>query len=947
MKKLLSLPPNLVENFHDIAHVSTTEWFCTSDPINKKLGSGGGTIWLLESCQSAEEQEQSDFTQWLAKEKRILIHAGGQSRRLPAYATTGKVLTPIPAFRWERGQRIDQTLLTLQMPLYEKMLEKAPDKLRTMIVSGDVYIRTTESLPEIPDADVICYGLWVDQTLATNHGVFMMNRNTPEVLDYMLQKPSTELLSHSMQTHYSLMDIGIWILSDKAVSLLRARSKENGTCCFYDLYSHFGCALGTHPSKPDAGLQDLRVAILPLSGGEFYHFGTSRELISSTTAIQNLIKDQRFIIQKEVKPHPSIFTQNASVTYQFTEQNQNIWVENSYLSSRWTFTRENIVTGIPECNWTMNLLPGQCVDVVPIGDKHYALRPYGYHDTFSGTVENQATRFLNQPVTQWLQQHHIQPEWLADTTDLQSSKLFPVSTDLDLLGKLLTWMLSDYPSEDLSTAWNVCQRLSASDLSDKANLKRSEAQRIELRKQILPLIAANHNKSIFYQLNLQQIAEEYSAFHLEVPPTLPETTPSITRMRDFMWRAEMLKIQGKDYQKQEERAYRLLQQELIRNTPRPKHTPHLSVYEDQIVWGRSAVRIDLAGGWTDTPPYSISTGGNVVNLAIELNGQPPLQVYVKPCKEPVIICRSIDLGAIERIKTYEELTRYNQVGSPFSIPKAALSLIGFAPSFSQQPYASLREQLMNFGSGIEITLLSAIPAGSGLGTSSILAATVLGALSDFCGMGFDKNEIGYRTLALEQLLTTGGGWQDQYGGELPGIKLLQTNPGFCQTPIVRWLPDTLFSQEEYKACHLLYYTGVTRTAKNILTEIVRNMFLNETKHIALLNEIKEHALDMQDTIQKGNFEHYGKLVRTSWQQNKQLDPGTNPPIIESLCQQIDDLCLGYKLPGAGGGGYMYMVAKDPQAALRIRNLLQTHPLTSSSRFIDMKLSNHGLQISRS
>ena len=122
------------------------------------------------------------------------------------------------------------------------------------------------------------------------------------------------------------------------------------------------------------------------------------------------------------------------------------------------------------------------------------------------------------------------------------------------------------------------------------------------------------------------------------------------------------------------------------------------------------------------PPYSLLFGGNVVNIAIEMNGQPPLQVYVKPSSEPVVICRSIDLGAMERIETFEELKQYDKVGSPFSIPKAALSLAGFLPGFGAETYTSLRQQLEAFGCGIEITLLSAIPAGSGLGTSSILAA---------------------------------------------------------------------------------------------------------------------------------------------------------------------------------------------------------------------------------
>lgn len=143
------------------------------------------------------------------------------------------------------------------------------------------------------------------------------------------------------------------------------------------------------------------------------------------------------------------------------------------------------------------------------------------------------------------------------------------------------------------------------------------------------------------------------------------------------------------------------------------------------------MRIDVAGGWTDTPPYSLYSGGSVVNLAIELNGQPPLQVYVKPCHEFHIVLRSIDMGAVEVIRSYEELQDYKKVGSPFSIPKAALTLAGFSPLFAAESHASLEKHLKAFGSGLEITLLAAIPAGSGLGTSSILASTVLGAINDF------------------------------------------------------------------------------------------------------------------------------------------------------------------------------------------------------------------------
>ena len=80
--------------------------------------------------------------------------------------------------------------------------------------------------------------------------------------------------------------------------------------------------------------------------------------------------------------------------------------------------------------------------------------------------------------------------------------------------------------------------------------------------------------------------------------------------------------------------------------------------------------------------------------------------------------------------------------------------------------------------------------------------------------------------------------------------------------------------------------------------------------------MKGHALDLYEAIQRGNFDEMGRLVGKSWKLNQALDPGTNPEAVEAIIRRIDDYCLGYKLPGAGGGGYLYMVAKDPEAAIR-------------------------------
>ena len=870
MKKLLSLPPNLVGVFHEVTGLPREEYFCTCDPVGHRLGSGGGTAWLLQEAYRNEKGEVkseacSDFEAWLSQENRILIHAGGQSKRLPSYAVSGKVLMPLPVFRWERGQRLSQDLLSVQLPLYEQMMQMAPDSIHTMVVSGDVLNRATQPLQPIPEADVVCYGLWLDASVAKNHGVFVSDRRTPSVLKQMLQKPSVQTLADLQRDHFYMTDIGVWLLSDKAVALLVQRSNGKE----YDLYSEFGCALGTTPTLDDPELRALNVAIVPLNGGEFYHFGTSKEIISSTLRLQNLVNDQREIMHLDRKPHPSIFVQNAITTIPFTEENSNIWIENSFIGPKWHLTHDNVVTGVPENDWEITLEPGECIDVVPVGENDYETRRY-----------------------------------------------------------------------------RIDEPLNSNEVAERANLRRLFSQRQAFRKQNWRAMAKNWRHSVFYQLDLADAVEAFQKYQIPLPEALPEDAPLMTRIHNAMFRGES------------DKAFALLRQGLTQRDGSlgagnidPKE-PSLCVSSDQIVWGRSPVRIDIAGGWTDTPPYCLMEGGNVINFAIELNGQPPLQTYIKPSGEYRIVLRSIDLGAVEVVETNEQLTDFMHVGSPFSIPKAALVLAGFGKMRDEEfgvrnDAHSLSSQLQAFGSGIEITLLSAIPAGSGLGTSSILAATVLGALSDFCGLGWDKNEIGHRTLMLEQMLTTGGGWQDQFGGVLGGVKLLQTGRGFDQSPQVRWLPNDIWTQPEYKACHLLYYTGITRTAKQILAEIVRRMFLNHNEELHLLREMKEHTMAMYEAIQRNDFQKMGRLVRKTWQQNQMLDSGTNPPAVAALTDLIDDLCLGYKLPGAGGGGYLYMIAKDPEAAARIKQILTEQRMNQNARFVEMSLSTTGLQISRS
>lgn len=921
MKKLLSLPPGLVKDFLYAANANKKEYFASCDPIGKKLGSGGGTINLLLDAYHSTSQEKP-FEEWLASEHRILIHAGGQSRRLPAYAPLGKILAPIPVMRWARGQRIDQTLFSLQLPLFERIMEMAGKDQHTLICSGDALVTTPCPIPTYnKSADVICFAIGAPADIAKNHGVFLCNRKNAKSLDFMLQKPSPLKLAELSTTHFFLIDVGIWILSDRAIFKLKKKFEAKGQ---YDLYSEFGCALGNNPSEPDSLLSDLSVDIVSLDKGEFFHFGTTNDMITSAVRLQETVKDGRDILHFGQKPHGNIFTQNSLINYKFNIDNQYIWVENSYVGNDVTFTHHNFLTGFPAQDIKIDLTPGLCLDIVPIGEKSWAVRPYGFNDPMRGACNNPETKFIGKSVKSWMEERDL----TADSTDIQSAEIFGIADDISELQNVIDWMILGKGTKPKSL-------ISADNISNCANIIRLTDQRKSLLTECIKVIYKNRARSVFYQLDLSHIAEIFKEQPKSITIEQEPTTSDIARqLSSAMLIDEMGVTTNKG------NAYDILRNNLISDTLASVQNPTLDIATDQIVWARCPVRIDLAGGWTDTPPHCLLSGGDVVNMAIELNHQQPLQVYIKPCKEHKIILRSIDMGVSEIIQTRKELLTYNKVENAFSIPKAALVIAGFGRK-------ELREELLAFGSGIEITLLSAIPAGSGLGTSSILSSTVLAALSNFAALCWDKNEICRKTLVLEQMLTTGGGWQDQYGGVLHGIKRLTTQSSLDQTPEVRWLPTDIFTDTDKKHLHLLYYTGVRRTAKHILDEIVRGMFLQRSETMYILGQIRENSNVMFDALQRGNINAYAESLQRTWYLNKRIDSGTNPPIIEELISRVNDLTLGYKLPGAGGGGFLYMLAKDEEAAARIKSILTSKPITSTARFVDMTISNNGLMVSRS
>jgi galactokinase/mevalonate kinase-like predicted kinase len=197
------------------------------------------------------------------------------------------------------------------------------------------------------------------------------------------------------------------------------------------------------------------------------------------------------------------------------------------------------------------------------------------------------------------------------------------------------------------------------------------------------------------------------------------------------------------------------------------------------------------------------------------------------------------------------------------------------------------------------------------------------------------------------MLGSGGGWQDQFGGLLPGAKLLETEPGLRQRVSCRWLPSEFFADLLRADRLLLYYTGVTRVAHNVLGEIVRGMFLNDPVRLDLLAAIGANGRACFEAVQRGEIDAFARCVQRSWELNQALDVGTNPPEVAAIVERAAPYASGLKLAGAGGGGFLFVVTHDQQASRRLRRELETAPPNPRARFVQVSVSTSGLEVTRS
>ena len=167
----------------------------------------------------------------------------------------------------------------------------------------------------------------------------------------MLQKPSIEEVGQRAADSLFFIDVGIWVLSHRAMMVLLKKSGwdddyerfRNDHPSEYDLYSDFGLGLGTEPTQSDADLAELTHGVVPMNTAEFYHFGRNSDTIRSCLALQERVNDPQRIHSPLIKPNPAIFVQNSQVNVELDSQMRDLWIENSVIGNFWSLAKQHFL----------------------------------------------------------------------------------------------------------------------------------------------------------------------------------------------------------------------------------------------------------------------------------------------------------------------------------------------------------------------------------------------------------------------------------------------------------------------------------------------------------------------------------------------------------------------------------------------------------------------------
>ncbi|MCQ2386185.1 MAG: fucokinase, partial [Clostridia bacterium] len=318
------------------------------------------------------------------------------------------------------------------------------------------------------------------------------------------------------------------------------------------------------------------------------------------------------------------------------------------------------------------------------------------------------------------------------------------------------------------------------------------------------------------------------------------------------------------------------------------------------------LRVNFGGGWTDTCPHCLEKGGVVLNAAISLNGELPVEVKLVRIPEYKIVFDSRDMDVHGEFTTIDDLQKTGNPYDPFALQKACLLACGIIPCKG----GNLEEILTRLGGGFEMhSEVTNVPKGSGLGTSSILAAAAVKAIYTFMGIPYTEEDLYSTVLAMEQIMSTGGGWQDQVGGVINGLKFITSLPGIEQKIKVERVEIGEETKKELSERFAIIYTGQRRLARNLLRDVVGRYVGNVPDSLYAHDEIQKVAALMRFALERGNVDEFAKLLNQHWELSNRLDRGSTNTLIDQIFMAIDEFVDAKMVCGAGGGGFLQVILK--------------------------------------
>lgn len=347
---------------------------------------------------------------------------------------------------------------------------------------------------------------------------------------------------------------------------------------------------------------------------------------------------------------------------------------------------------------------------------------------------------------------------------------------------------------------------------------------------------------------------------------------------------------------------------------------------DTWVVAECPARIDVFGGWTDTPPICYEMGGSVINLAVLVDSEKPVRAKARRLQNRPHVVLTLLHGDITEemvIQEFESLLDYNQPGAHGALLKACL--IGSDVLQMSAGTGTLAEQLQaRYEGGIELETWSSLPQGSGLGTSSILASAIVATLWKVTGQQFTRQSLIHCVLNVEQLLTTGGGWQDQVGGVMGGLCRGFSEPELPLKVHVERLPLPENYAQTLSRHFLLLYTGKVRLAKNLLQTVIRNWYARDSKVVVCFRDLLSKCqTEAKEAFLKRDLCQIGTAMNEYWSLKKVLASGCEPLFVQQIMDLLKPHVYGQLLLGAGGGGFLCALTREPDRQVFFQDLLSS------------------------